>query len=123
MDLFGTEYGFCAQTASFWQQVGIVFLIIKIIIPIIFIIVGIITLGKAVISDDEKDAKKGFSLLVKKFLISVLIFFLPTIITALFNLVSGFDELKSDYLVCNRCLTHPKSEYCANMVLSFQNDY
>ena len=34
MNYIGTEYGFCAQTSSFWQLVGYFLLVVKIVIPV-----------------------------------------------------------------------------------------
>ena len=48
---------FCYKTANIWQIIGYVFLILKIIITLILIILGIIDVGKAVISSDEKNYK------------------------------------------------------------------
>jgi len=116
MDLYGTEYGLCMQTASFWQLIGYGLMIFKIVIPVILIVIGIIVLGKAVISDDEKDMKKGINSLIKKFILSVVIFFLPNIISSLFGIVSEFDEIKNDFAVCKHCISHPKSERCEGYV-------
>lgn len=118
MGLIGTENGFCAQTAVLWQLIGNVLLIFKIVIPVILIVIGIITLGKAVISTDEKDMKNGVNSMVKKFLVAVLIFFIPNIVTTLFGIVSGFNELKSDYNVCQKCISHPKGDYCESKVIA-----
>lgn len=119
----GTEYGICAQTAGVWQLVGQLLALFKIVVPVMLILVGVITLGKAVISTDENEAKKGFSLLIKKFLVAVAIFFMPTIITALFTSVDNFNELKDDYDVCRTCITSPNGDYCENKVIAVTNNY
>lgn len=122
MEYYGTAYGFCSQTADIWQLLGYFVMIFKIVLPIVLIILGMFTLGKAVISDDDKDMKKGINSMLKKFVASVVIFFLPTIVTALFGIVDGFDDLKSDYSVCQDCMTHPKGENCVSKVLAAKND-
>lgn len=113
---FGTENGFCAQTATLWQFVGYILLIMKIIVPAALIIIGIITLGKAVISSEEKDMKNGVKSMIKKFITAVIIFFIPTIVSALFGFVRGFDEVKEDYTVCSKCISNPRSNYCETKV-------
>ena len=118
MELIGTEKGFCAQTAVFWQFIGQVITIFKIVIPVILIVIGIITLGKAVISTDEKDMKNGVNSMIKKFITAVVIFFLPTIVTALFGIVNDFNELKDDYAVCQKCIAQPKGDYCKSKVIA-----
>ena len=121
MYMFGTENGFCSQTANLWQFAGLFILIVKIVIPVALIIIGIITLGKAVITTDEGDAKKGFKTMLKKFILAVVIFFLPGIVTALFSGVESFKDVKADYNVCNSCITNPKGEYCTKKVVALEN--
>ena len=67
----GSSAGFCANTASIWQLVGVVLLIFKIVIPIILIILGMIDLGKAVISSDEKAIQKSAKTLAFRIIAAV----------------------------------------------------
>ena len=122
MTEIGTSEGFCASTITIWQAIGYVLLIVKIVIPIVLIIIGIIALGKAVISDDEKEVKKGISSLIKKFIIAVVIFFLPTIMSAIYPLITGFNQVKSDYDVCMECVTKPKGIECMKRVEEFNEN-
>lgn len=112
----GTENGFCASTITIWQGLGYVLLIFKIVLPIALIVLGIITLGKAVISDDDKEVKKGIRGLITKFIIAVVIFFLPSIMNGIYPLITGFDMVEKDYDVCMECFTHPKGYYCLKKV-------
>lgn len=121
--VFGTENGFCAATATFWQFVGYFLLVFKIVIPSILIIIGIITLGKAVISSDDKDMKNGVRSMIKKFVVAVVIFFIPSIVGALFGFVQDFKEVKADYNVCSKCISNPKGSYCETKVLALESDY
>lgn len=118
MMIAGTESGFCAQTANVWQLVGTGIMLLKILIPIVLIVNGIIILGKAVISDDEKDMKNGWKMIIKKFVVAAVIFFLPTIISAMFGIVNGFNDLRDDYNVCRKCITSPNGDFCKNKVLA-----
>lgn len=100
--------GFCQETASLWQFVGIILLIIKIVIPIVLIILGMIDLGKAVISSDEKQISKSAKSLLMRLIAAVVIFFVPTIISAVFSLLGAFnEEVKADYDICETCIEHP----------------
>jgi len=121
MHELGTESGFCSQTAGLWQFAGLFILIIKILVPVALILIGIITLGKAVISTDEGDTKKGFKLLLKKFIVSVFIFFLPGLISVLFSAIDTFKDVRSDYMVCNSCITDPKGDYCVKKVVALES--
>ena len=102
--------GFCSNTANIWSVVGYFVLIIKIVIPLLLIVLGMIDLGKAVISSDEKAIKSSTNILIKRFIAAVVIFFLPSIGGACFRLVNGFSSVEADYMVCVNCVTNPQNQ-------------
>ncbi len=101
--------GFCYRTANIWSIIGYAILILKILVPIIIIVLGIIEFGKAAITSDDKAMNKGLHSLIKKIVIGVAIFFIPTIIQFVFSLIGGFNTLESDYMNCVNCLTSPNN--------------
>ena len=102
--LLGT---FCRETANLWQILGYVVMILKIAIPLILIVMGMIDLGKAVVSSDEKAINKSVGSLVKRFVAAVVVFFIPTIVSAIFNILGLVNTSKgSDYNVCVQCVTN-----------------
>lgn len=96
---------FCAQTANIWQVLGYVVMIFKIVIPLLLIILGMVDLGKAVVSSDDKAINKAVSTLIRRFIAAVVIFFIPTIVSAIFNIIG----LEADYNTCVQCITHVNS--------------
>lgn len=98
--------GFCSDTANIWQILGYVVTVIKIVIPLILIILGMIDLGKAVISSDDKQISKSVSTLIKRFVAAVIMFFIPTIVSALFNALSVGDVTSEDANICIQCVTN-----------------
>ena len=108
----GQANGFCATTAPVWQFAGYAVLVLKIVIPSILIILGIVALGKAVIAADDKEIKTAVNSLIKKFIAAVIIFFIPNIVSALFGIVNGFKDVQADYDVCVKCITSPNSNKC-----------
>lgn len=113
---FGGAKGFCYNTAVVFQFIGYVVLVLKILIPSILIVLGVIALGKAVIAADDKEIKTAVNSIIKKFIAAVCIFFIPTIISALFGIVNGFSEVEADYNVCIKCITSPTKSTCKNAV-------
>lgn len=123
MDLFltlvdditiGKEVGFCYATANIWQIIGYVLLVLKIAIPVLLIIFGIIDLGKAVIASKDDEIKKATGALVKRAIASVIIFLLPTIVTFIMGVISDFKEnVKEDFKVCKTCISSPGGEECS----------
>lgn len=103
------EIGFCAKTANIWAVLGYVVLMFKIIIPLLLIILGMVDLGKAVVSSDDKAISKSVSTLVKRFIAAILIFFIPSIVSALFN-VLNLVKADGDYNICIQCVTNVNSK-------------
>ncbi len=116
----GNANGFCYQTSGIWQFAGYGVMIFKIVIPVILIILGIVALGKAVISNDEKDIKTAINSMIKKFIAAVVIFFVPSIVSALFSAIGSFSDVKEDYEVCVKCITGPNKQTCKNAVTNSQ---
>ena len=101
---------FCEKTAVIWQVVGYIFLIVKIVLPLILVILGMIDLGKAVLSSDDKSIKDAAMLLAKRVVAGIIIYFIPTIIQVAFNYISGFNEdMQNDAKNCIDCLTDPRN--------------
>ena len=101
---------FCQETATVWQFIGWILFVFKIVIPILLILFGMIDLGKAVVSSDEKAIKTATTTLVKRAIAAVVIFFIPTIVSAIFGIVTGFTgKVKEQYGRCATCVTKPGS--------------
>ena len=99
---------FCTDTKDIWIFLGKIVFVLKILIPIVLLILGIIGLAKAVIADDDKEIKTQVNKLIKKFIAAVLIFFLPSIVKACFGLVDQFNgEVEEGYINCVNYITDP----------------
>lgn len=106
---------FCTDTANAWQIVGYVLLVFKIVIPILLIIFGMLDLGKAVTQSDEKAITKATMSLVRRAIAAVVIFFIPTLVGVVMNLIVGFtNKAKADYENCRKCITNPTGKTCSD---------
>lgn len=74
--------------------------IIKVAIPILLVIFGMIDLGKAVMSNDEKEMKGAQTKLIKRILYAVLIFFIFAIVQWVFAIIDGDNSSGSNCLNC-----------------------
>lgn len=105
------DAGFCESTAGIWGLLGYIVLVLKIVIPLILIVLGMIDLGKAVVESDDKAINKSVNMLLHRFIAAVVVFFVPTIISALFNAIHIGNDLRDknknpDYQYCIQCLTN-----------------
>lgn len=98
---------FCYKTANIMLILGYVIIMIKIVVPILIIILGIIDMAKAFIANDDKAINKNTITLVKRVIAGVIIFFIPTLISYAFTIIGSFDDVEEDYMNCVKCLTKP----------------
>lgn len=85
--------------------------IMKVLIPVVIIVLGSVDLFKAFLSGDEKDVSTATQSLIKRFVIGIVIFFVPTVIKTIFNIVDGSKEDKTSGWIfdseCYNCLFDP----------------
>lgn len=79
-------------TALFW---------LRILVPIVIVIVGSVSFAKAVISQDDNDIKAVFYALLKKIILGVMIFVIPTIVIAIMkNIANSQYNTDSTWTYC-----------------------
>ena len=86
-----------------FRIVGILLLIIKILVPVIIILTGVIGMAKAVIAEDESEIKKCISVLISKVIVGAIIFFIPTIIYAVLQSVEKVGKTRLEFGKCTMC--------------------
>lgn len=102
-----------------FTTIGWVFFIAKILIPIVLIVFGSIDLGKAVISNKDDEIKKSAKSLVMRTIAGVIIFFIPTLLNFVVELIGG-DEIynpeSGTFARCTHCMLEPTDPTCRNLV-------
>lgn len=93
--------------------------IIKVVqfgIPVILILLGMLDLGKAVMSNDEKEMKGAQGKLIKRVVYAVLIFLIIAIVKLVFGILanSGAGD-KDDFTSCIDCFTNYSSKTCGTV--------
>lgn len=93
-----------------FTTIGWVFFILKIVVPIILIVMGSIDLAKAVAASKDDEIKKAVASLVKRAVLGILIFFIPTILSFVVELIGGddiYDENSGTFGRCTYCMLNP----------------
>ena len=87
---------------------GYLLMIARVAVPLIIIVMGTFDIYKSVIDKDEKSLTKQVKILIMRIVAGVFIFFLPTLVYALFELSAEF-KIVSDakYQGCVTCLLKP----------------
>ena len=98
---------FCQSSAAIWQIVGWFLFVVKIVIPIILIILGMLDLGKAVVSSDDKAIQKSAKSFLMRVIAAIAVFLIPTVVGLVFKMVGNWTDAQAQYDVCRICITSP----------------
>ena len=88
--------------------ISLIVTIIKIGIPILLIIIGMIDLGKAVVAQKEEEIKKGQSLFIRKLISALLVFLVVFIVQFLVKFIAPKDG--NTVGNCIDCFVNGKSQ-------------
>ena len=97
---------FCGESAVLrvLKLVGVIIIVAKIAIPLILIVIGSLDLYKAVLAKDGKDLTSSLRTFVFRLLAGVLVFFVPTIVNAAFDLLSDSTTGEATNNQCIKCV-------------------
>lgn len=87
------------------RLVGKIISIFQIAIPIILVVMGLVSLGKAVVSSKDDEVKKATSGLIKKIILAAAVFFVVAIVRLVVGLVSSSTE--NSMSVCWDIIANP----------------
>lgn len=109
--LMNSEYT-CGGTnlifsGTFPYLVSTIVTIIKIAVPILLIIFGMLDLGKAVVAAKEDEIKKGQQTFIKRAIAAVIVFFVIQVVQIIVRFVSGNDQNISG---CFNCFINGNSD-------------
>ncbi|MDD4706042.1 MAG: hypothetical protein PHS24_02355 [Bacilli bacterium] len=89
--------------------IGFIIFFLKMLIPLIIVVMATFDYYKAVIADKDDALVKQTKVLIRRILIGILIFFIPTIVELGLMLVSGWSNIEPNYTKCANCLLNPMS--------------
>lgn len=106
-----------ARVLGAFKIVGMGITIVKIIVPIIIILYGMWDLFNIVTSGKDDAIKENAIKFLRRIIIGVLIFFVPTILLNLFDFVgSAWSDVKQEYDNCVKCMLDTSK--CPNIDLT-----
>lgn len=89
--------------------ISMIILIIKIVVPILLIIFGMIDLAKAVMAQKEDEIKKGQQTFIKRLIAAIIVFFVITIVQMIISFVSNDND---DIGSCFKCFVNGDASAC-----------
>ena len=117
--LEATAAAFCKKMSPILKVLGFGITVIKIVIPIILIVYGMLDMGKAVTAGKDEEIKKSALTFGRRAIAAILVFFVPSIVGWILLLVN--DSIKSangnevgttDYCNCISDVTGISSASC-----------
>lgn len=114
---------FCkGPVQGIFTTLGWVFFIVKILVPILLIIFGSIDFAKAILSSKDDEIKKSAKTLAMRAVIGILIFFIPTILNLVINVIdsskndnNASNVYKGTFWDCTRCMLDPNDNTCSKL--------
>ena len=98
---------FCSSTSDILGFIGWIVFIVKIAMPLLIIVYGILDFGKAVTGGDTKNIKDSFSKFGIRVIAGLIIFFIPTIVMWVFGLVAQYAAHANEFEICQKCILDP----------------
>ena len=101
-----------------FTTIGWVFFFAKILIPIVLIVFASIDLGKAVISSKDDAIQKSIKTLVVRVIAGIIIFFIPTILNFVVELIGGSDVYNQNsgiFIRFTHCMLEPTDDSCRGL--------
>jgi len=89
------------------QFVGVILYVIKVLVPFLIIVFGVIDIVKVVMSGKEEDMKKSATSLIKRVAIGVIIFFIPSLTNFILNQTGTDNPAVGQYSNCYNCILEP----------------
>ena len=102
--LDGSPGEICDGLGPVLRIVGIVVWGIKVVVPIVLIVVGMLDLAKAVGEKSEDKIKEAQQKLIKRAIAAVLVFLVVSLVTVVMTVVGN-----KDYEACMNCIDSPWS--------------
>ena len=84
--------------------------IIKIVVPILLVIFGMLDLMKGIIAQKDDEIKKGQQIFIKRLISGVLVFFVVSIVQLIISFVAD-EEDKTNIATCSKCFINGDCTY------------
>lgn len=94
------------------NAISTIITVIKIVIPVLLVIFGMLDLMKSIVAQKEDEIKKGQQIFIKRLISGVLVFLVFTIVQFVIGFFAG-DKDKNNIMTCAQCFINGKCTYNA----------
>lgn len=92
------------------QVVSTIITVIKIVVPVLLVIFGMLDLMKGVTAGKDDEIKKGQQIFIKRLISGALVFFVVTIVQLIISFVAT-DEEEANMMTCAKCFINGDCTY------------
>ncbi|MBE6139148.1 MAG: hypothetical protein E7174_01390 [Firmicutes bacterium] len=92
------------------NMVSTVITVIKVVVPVLIVVLGMIDLVKGMTASKEDEMKKGQKMFIKRLVAGALVFFVFTIVQLLISFVADEDD-KANIATCSSCFINGDCTY------------
>lgn len=96
------------------EIVSTIITVIKIVVPILLVILGMIDLVKGLVASKEDEIKKGQKIFIKRLISGALIFFVVSIVQLVISFVVNDENEKTNMMTCVQCFINGDCTYKKN---------
>ena len=100
------------EILAVFRLAGILLMIVKIVVPLLLILFGMIDLSKAVIDSKDDAIKTSTIKFGKRVALGLIIFFVPSIISGLFTILTDYSSFIKEFEPCMNCILNPNGDDC-----------
>ncbi len=111
---------FCENTVKAWKIVGTLVYIVKVMVPIIIIITGIMPFITAITKGTSEELFAAAKKLFFKIIAGLIVFITPGLITSLIDMLNGKDPSTS-IEICTSCVNDPFGSTCEGAQSNYES--
>ena len=111
---------FCENTVKAWKIVGTLIYIVKIAVPILIMITGIIPFITAITKGTSEELFAAAKKLFFKLLAGLIVFMTPGLITGLIDMLVDKDS-SANITICTSCINDPYGSSCTGAQNNYEN--
>ncbi len=115
------DLNFCEDTVNTWKLIGTAMYVIKIVVPLLVIITGIIPVFGVITKGSADEIPIAVKSVLSKMLAAILVFLVPVIIPTVIDMLVD-TETSAEIRVCEICFKDPFGGECNGAQDDYQNE-
>lgn len=108
-----TACGFEYMPSKLPHFISSLYDIVKLLVPIILIIMGMVDFARAVMASDEKKMKDSQKRFINRLIAGIVVFLVMAVVQFVFKQIDGMSEYKNGFINCINCMLNDNQTACS----------